>query len=291
VAAQSGDDDVDALYRRPVSEFIAARNALAKRLRAGADSDAAGRIKALARPSLSAWAVNQLWWNERDAFERLLRAASRIRLAQTRGAGPTEQRSADRDKRAAHNALLEAAEQILGAAGHGTSASTMRRISTSLEAAAAHGADTLDPPLGRLSADLEPPGFDLVGALGASMAPPEPETEPEPEPDAAAAQRQVAEANLVAATERAQAAARAVDDAQHIADEARAYAQHSLDSAATARAQANAAAKEADRLEVRAATAKREAEARETALVEARRILDAAEKAVRAAEQRAREID
>ena len=46
--------ELDALYRLPLSEFVAARNELAKRLRQGGERQAADRIKALAKPSITA---------------------------------------------------------------------------------------------------------------------------------------------------------------------------------------------------------------------------------------------
>src|SRR5688572_23945205 len=64
--------DVEALYRLPLAEFTAARNALAARAKkAGGDADA---IKGLVKPSISAWAVNQLFWRHRQDFDRLMAA-------------------------------------------------------------------------------------------------------------------------------------------------------------------------------------------------------------------------
>src|SRR5262249_10260221 len=58
---QREDDSVDQLYRGPLAEFTAARNALAKEHR-GAD---ASRIRKLAKPTVVAWAVNQVYWHSR----------------------------------------------------------------------------------------------------------------------------------------------------------------------------------------------------------------------------------
>jgi hypothetical protein len=54
------DDDVDRLYQLPLNEFTGARNELAK----GAGSRAP-EIRKLAKPPVAAWAVNQLYWNDR----------------------------------------------------------------------------------------------------------------------------------------------------------------------------------------------------------------------------------
>ena len=70
--------DVDALFTLPLAEFTAARNALIKQLKkANRDLDAE-KVKALAKPSVSAWAVNQLYWRHRNEFDRLLAAGARF---------------------------------------------------------------------------------------------------------------------------------------------------------------------------------------------------------------------
>ncbi|HEY6723018.1 MAG TPA: hypothetical protein VI197_03275, partial [Polyangiaceae bacterium] len=59
------------LFRAPLDEFVALRKSLSAKLKAGGDSVAAARVAKLKRPTVSVWAVNQLWWNERAAFEAL----------------------------------------------------------------------------------------------------------------------------------------------------------------------------------------------------------------------------
>src|SRR3982751_5116605 len=68
--AESG---IDQLYQLPLDEFTAARNALAK----GAKNGAA--IKALAKPPLAAWAVNQLYWRDRKTWDALIDAGENLR--------------------------------------------------------------------------------------------------------------------------------------------------------------------------------------------------------------------
>jgi hypothetical protein len=50
----------DDLYALPLEEFTAARNELARSLKAAGDADEAARVKKLKKPPVSAWAVNQL---------------------------------------------------------------------------------------------------------------------------------------------------------------------------------------------------------------------------------------
>src|SRR5262249_48944430 len=85
------NDDIDGLFRLPLTEFIGARKTLAARLKNEGRADEADRVKALTKPSISVWAVNQLYWCHRDEFERLIGAGQRFRRAHTtRTAKPVE---------------------------------------------------------------------------------------------------------------------------------------------------------------------------------------------------------
>src|SRR5215212_8793341 len=75
-------DDVDALFQLPLTEFTAARNALAGRMKKSGHSGDADAIKALPKPSVAAWVVNQLYWKHRSAFDRLIDTGERFRRAQ-----------------------------------------------------------------------------------------------------------------------------------------------------------------------------------------------------------------
>ena len=57
------NDEVDELYQLPLAEFTGARNALAARLKQSGRANDASLVKALQKPPVSAWAVNQLYWN------------------------------------------------------------------------------------------------------------------------------------------------------------------------------------------------------------------------------------
>lgn len=91
VAPDESREEIDALYRLPLTEFTPARNALAKLRKTRGDAAGAEEVKALAKPSVSAWAVNQLWWRDRALFDELLAAGDAVRRAAQRGAGPAEQ--------------------------------------------------------------------------------------------------------------------------------------------------------------------------------------------------------
>lgn len=295
------DDDlaaaIDALYEGPLETFIAERDALAKTLRLAGHTAVATQIKARTKPSLSAWAVNQLWWSHREAVASLLDVGERIRTASVRGAGPAEQAAATKDRREALNALVALAENVLKGGGHAAAANTVRRIRTSLEAAAAYGRTPTTPPLGRLHADLSPPGFELVAALGpitpgddtaAAVVTTGTRTAPAPsanEPPSSGQQRAIerAESSLATAREQAEAAAREVDALAPQADEQRIAAEQAEQEREAAAHALREAQREAERTERIAHRTRRTADETAKALGRAREALKTKNAAVREA--------
>src|SRR5688572_20286859 len=81
--ARGTDADIDALFVLPLEQFTAARNGLATRLKKAGRSNEAETVKALAKPPISAWAVNQLYFRHRPAFEKLMAAGKQLLEAQT----------------------------------------------------------------------------------------------------------------------------------------------------------------------------------------------------------------
>src|SRR5215470_10147083 len=157
----------DELFRLPLSEFTAARNALAAKLKKDGDSEESDRIKALSKPPVSAWVANQLYWKHRVAFDRLLTAGELFRNAQAAQlAGKSADLRGPLDaRREALGELTKLAAEILHEAGHPSSPEMMRRIMTTLEALATYGNHPGAPPAGRLTADIDPPGFEALAAL------------------------------------------------------------------------------------------------------------------------------
>ena len=70
------ETEIDGLYRLPLEEFTAARNELAKQ-----SGKRGAEIKALAKPPVAAWAVNQLYWHRRSEYDALVDAAQQLRQA------------------------------------------------------------------------------------------------------------------------------------------------------------------------------------------------------------------
>lgn len=270
--AASGDatleSAIDALYAGALADFVASRNRLAKALKDRNDKDGAARIKGLGKPSLSAWAVNQLWWHARGEVDALLAAGEHVRRLQQSGAGAAEQQRAAKRRRAVLDALLRAAEVRLTEDGHATGTATMRKVRTTLEALAAWGDQAPDPGPGRLVDDLEAPGFEALGALAfsaAGPAPPEPESAPETEPepgdsvieltqrvtadDLHERRRRAAAEALSQAMRATDEATQAVDTADASADDAAAAADAGEQAYRRARAEAEAAARRAEHAE------------------------------------------
>lgn len=157
------DDPIDALFKLPLTEFIGARKKLAAQLKKGGDRESAESVNALAKPPVSAWAVNQLYWNHRDAFDELISTGQRFRKAQTSGK-VANMREALEARREALSHLSDLAAEVLSDGGHNPSLDTLRRITSTLEALSASTSSD-GPAPGRLTHDVDPPGFDSFGSF------------------------------------------------------------------------------------------------------------------------------
>ena len=159
--------NIDSLFQLPPADFTAARNALVARLKKAGKTEDAERIKALSKPPMSAWAVNQLYWQHRKAFDALMAAGERfkkVQTAQLAGKAGDIRGSLD-ERRKALSALSKLAARLLEDSGFNPSPDTMRRVNTTLEALATYGAHPEAPPAGRLLDDIDPPGFEALAAL------------------------------------------------------------------------------------------------------------------------------
>src|SRR5262245_18641652 len=124
------EDDIDALFQLPLSEFIGARKVLVTRLKKDGRPNDADKVNALVKPPISAWTANQLYWNHREEFDRLIEAGQRFRKAQVSRSGKkvAEMREALDTRREVLTDLEEVATTLLREAGHNPSLDTIRRI-------------------------------------------------------------------------------------------------------------------------------------------------------------------
>jgi len=158
------DDEIDALFKLPVAEFIGARNSLAATLKRVGRANDANLVKALAKPSISAWAVNQLHWKHREALDSLLATSQRFRQAQTSHTA-ADMRGLLDARREALSQLSDLAAVLLRDAGHNPAPDTIHRILTTLEAVSGYATPSDGPSPGRLTQDVDPPGFQSLASL------------------------------------------------------------------------------------------------------------------------------
>ena len=114
-------DDEAALYQAPPEQFVAERNALAKRLRERGDGTEAARVQKLKKPSVPAWAVNRAASGDTAAARRLLEAGEGLAKAQRGAAGREAARSCAArwmPTGEAVEGLMEEVSRALAEAGH-----------------------------------------------------------------------------------------------------------------------------------------------------------------------------
>jgi hypothetical protein len=162
------DDAAEALYGAPLRQFVEERKRLAADLRAAGDRAAAAAVAKLARPSMSAWVVNQLWRQANEDMQALFAAGAKLRGGDF-GAGAAQ--------RVALAALRKRAAEVLRSDGHAASEGTLLRVQTTLQALSAIGGFAPDAP-GRLTEDRDPPGFEVLGGVTEVMRAPEEEKRP-----------------------------------------------------------------------------------------------------------------
>lgn len=245
--------DADALYALPLEAFIRERDALAKRLRKEGRGEDADAVKGLRKPTVVAWAVNQLAHHHPDDLRELLAAADRLRVAQTgRGGDFAEAAAAERQ---AVRALTRTAGTLLAAGGRAASDATLDRVARTLHAAAAddEARDRLER--GVLTDEVEPTGF---GGLLGQMAPAE----------AARAGRGKAAPKEDQAARKRKEAREAVGRARVHAKELRAEATAAEREAAQLRRAAERAERDAEKARERAEGAEAEVERAEARLDE-----------------------
>lgn len=162
-------DDAAALYELDPREFIAARNALVKRLRADRRQEQATAVAALKRPTPVAWALNQLARQAPAVIEAALEAVEALQAATDAAlAGRAgDLRSATAAERAAANAVIDAAREHLG----GRTEGLRQAIVGTLRAAAGDPNVTAALRAGTLSSEHDPAAFGFGSGLGDAEAP------------------------------------------------------------------------------------------------------------------------
>lgn len=166
----------DDLYGLPLDRFIPERTALVRALRADRRRDEAAAVAALRKPSVAAWAVNQLVRSQSSAVAELYAAGDALREAQANllaGSGDGRAlRAANERERDAVEVLVQAARGLLDSEGHGLSATVLERVSDTLHAAALDEGARERVREGRLERELRHVGLGLGESVFAPAPPP-----------------------------------------------------------------------------------------------------------------------
>jgi hypothetical protein len=171
------DEALDQLYGVEADAFVAERKRLAREFKDAGDSEAADAVAKARKPTVAAWALNQLARTQRRDVDLLLDAGHRLRQAQEGVVGGADRgtfEQAQKTERDAVRRLTQQASELLG----GASSQALAQITSTLRTAAVseEGRELL--ARGRFTTPLEAEGFDVFGAL-----PPRPAEAPPARPD------------------------------------------------------------------------------------------------------------
>ena len=160
--------DVYDLYGLALDRFIPERASLVRQLRSAGDREQATVVAALRKPSVAAWAVNQLVRTQGREVNELFAAGDALRDVQAGvlagSADARDLRSAAERERTAVDGLVATARGLLSSSGHELSAATVERVTQTLHAAALDDEARGEVSEGRLVRELRHVG--LGGGLG-----------------------------------------------------------------------------------------------------------------------------
>jgi hypothetical protein len=250
--------ELDRLYQGPPASFVAERNKLVAELRRSGDRAAATAISGLQRPSPVAWVINQLHFRARDTLDALRESGAMLRRAQE-SPDAEDFTIRNREHQEALRAAVDRGLALADEAGLGQPGNLRHRVELTLGLLSA-AADEIEPRPGRMSAELEPVGFDAFTAVASPAHRKEPKRGKTPEEALRAEKVEAIREALDAAekefrrlereTERAEArherAVRDVEDAERRARELREARDLAKQSAEEAKARQAAAGRDLD---------------------------------------------
>ena len=268
------------LYGLPPGEFTRARDARAKEVRKDGDREAADAIKALRKPTVAAWALNQLARRRAKDVKRLVKAGEDLRAAQQellaggdRGAFQ-EVAAKERELVADLSSDTTAMASEAGERGSGL----QEKIAETLHAAALDEETAEELSAGRLVREREAIGG--FGGAGGGQAPSPRKAQAKPKGKSAKKSPSKAARGKASAEQRQRLSAARTDErhARRELDAAARALEHAQERADAAEAAAAEAAKRARTTKERLQEAKRAAATAKKAHGRAERALETAEK-------------
>ncbi len=167
------------LYQLPVDQFTQARDALVKQLRSDGRKEEATSASKLRKPTVVAWALNQVAARNAKQLEWLIEAEERVRRALEKGGGPAEVREATSARHDLIAQIVDAAEKHLQRGGHSSAAGLREKIARSLYGIASDPSVKESILSGTLSKEPEPQeeGFNFAIPERAQTDRPDPKLE------------------------------------------------------------------------------------------------------------------
>ena len=247
MASIDKESELDRLYTAALEDFVKLRNDLAGRLKKEGDEEGAAGVAALKKPSVSAWLVNQVARTAQLEVQRLINAGEAIEQEQRRsisGDASTGFADARGEESAVITRLRTTAKTVLPS----VSAATLDRVANTLRAGSAtsQGRDLIKK--GRLTEDLDPPGFEAFSGL--AIAAPTGKTQVAAKPGSkAAARSETLRRRIGEGVENLKALAAKLDDLEEEAAAAGELARKAEIAAAKARKAVDEASDRLDRLQ------------------------------------------
>jgi hypothetical protein len=203
-------EEAGRLYGLPLEDFVAERDKAARAARQAGRKEAAAAISSLRKPTLAAWAVNQLARTNRRDVDLLLDSGKRLLDAQRESLEKGGRAGLDRARSSVDQAVARLQEAARVVLGERASETTLTRVADTLRAAAIQPEARQELATGTLVKEVTGTGWDVLAGLGAARpsASRRPEEERRQRQDVGAERRRSLQAELRAARKRRDDASR-----------------------------------------------------------------------------------
>ena len=173
------------LYGLPLEEFTRERDTLARELKRGGKKEAAEEVRALRKPPVFVWAINQAARRRPEVTRALVKAGAELRKAQraaVSGKSPGGLQEATRSHRRLVDELTGAAHEALEERG-GVGSAVVTKVAQTLRAASVDKEASKALVAGTLAGDVEQVGFGpLLSAVPSRPRRTRPAPKPKPKP-------------------------------------------------------------------------------------------------------------